>query len=178
MPLRGYAINGLVGAVLACGASGVSAKSVKEMAALAQSKVTLQEAIETARREIPGAWVVDADVATVKGKVSWAVELVKDGLHAVRVDLDNGRVLDIARRRIHPKDWKQMAAVERAEVDLLDAIAIAETKFPGGRVVSADVKTRQGIVRWDINIERDGLHAIQVDPEDGAILKVARKLDD
>jgi uncharacterized membrane protein YkoI len=178
MPLRSGAINVLVGAVLACEVTGAWGKSTKEMAAVAQGKVTLQEAIETARREIPGGWVVDADIATLKGKVSWAIELVKDGVHAVRVDLENGRILNVVRRRVHPKDWKQMAAVERAEVNLLDAIAIAETKLPGGKIVSADVKTRQGSVLWDINIERDGLHVIQIDPENGEVLKVSRKVDD
>jgi uncharacterized membrane protein YkoI len=71
-----------------------------------------------------------------------------------------------------------MAAVEAAEINMFDAIAIAEAKFPGGRVVSADVKTRSGHVRWDINIEQDGLHVVQVDPENGRVLKVARKIDD
>jgi uncharacterized membrane protein YkoI len=155
-----------------------SAKNAKEMAALQQAKVTLHEAIGVAQREVPGSWVVDADIATVKGKVSYSIEVVKDGLHAVRVDLENGRVLNIVKRRIPPKDWKQMAAVEAAEINMFDAIAIAEGKFPGGKVVSADVKTRSGRVRWDINIEQDGLHVVHVDPESGSVLKVARKLDD
>ena len=157
---------------------GASAKNAKEMAALQQAKVTLHEAIGAAQKEIPGSWVLDADIATVKGKVSYSIEVVKDGLHAVRVDLDDGRILNVVKRNIPPKDWKQMAAVEAAEINMFDAIAIAEGKFPGGKVVSADVKTRSGRVRWDINIEQDGLHVVHVDPESGSVLKVARKLDD
>ncbi len=172
-------VAALLSAVITCTLGGAaSAKSAKEMAALAQAKVTLLEAIVTAQKEVPGSWVVDADIAMVKGKVSYSVEVVKDGLHAVRVDLDEGRVLNVVRRRVPPKDWKQMAAVESAEIGLLEAIGIAEQKFPGGKVLSADVKTRKHSVRWDINIEKDGLHVVHVDPENGAVLKVARKLDD
>jgi uncharacterized membrane protein YkoI len=179
MGSRTNLVAALLSAVVTCTLGGAApAKSAKEMAALAQAKVTLLEAIVTAQKEVPGSWLVDADVATVKGKVSYSIEVVKDGIHAVRVDLDNGRVLNVVRRRVPPKDWKQMAAVESAEIGLLEAIGIAERKFPGGKVVSADVKTRQRSVRWDINIEKDGLHVVHVDPENGAVLKVARKLDD
>jgi uncharacterized membrane protein YkoI len=172
-------IAALLSAVITCMPVGAaSAKSAKEMAALGKAKVTLLEAIVTAQKEVPGSWVVDADIAMVKGKVTYSIEVVKDGLHAVRVDLDDGRVLNVVRRRVPPKDWKQMAAVESAEIGLLEAIGIAERKFPGGKVVSADVKTRNRSVRWDINIEKDGLHLVHVDPENGAVLKVARKLDD
>jgi uncharacterized membrane protein YkoI len=164
--------------VFALAMGGASAKSANEMAALQQAKITLHEAIGVAQREVPGSLVVDADIATVKGKVSYSVEVLKDGLHAVRVDLDSGRVLSVAKKRIPPQDWKAMAAVEAAAINMFDAIAIAEATIPSGRVVSADVKTRSGRVRWDINIEKDGLHVIHVDPESGGVLKVARKLDD
>jgi uncharacterized membrane protein YkoI len=154
-----------------------SAKSARETAALAQAKITLKEAIGTAQREIPDSWVVDADITTVEGKVSYSIEVVKDGLHAVRVDLDDGHVLNVVHRPVPPKEWRQMAAVEGAQVSLLDAIAIAEKQLPGGNVVSADAKTRNGIVRWDINIDKDGVHVVYVDPETGEVVRVARRRD-
>jgi Peptidase propeptide and YPEB domain len=67
------------------------------MAALKQAKITLHQAIVAAQREVPGSWVVDADIATVKGQVSYSVEVVGDGLHAVRVDLETGQILHVVK---------------------------------------------------------------------------------
>jgi uncharacterized membrane protein YkoI len=83
-------------AIFAWGAAAgsASAKTAREMAALGQAKITLQEAIRIAQREVPGGWVVDADIAVVRGQGTYTIEVVKDGLSAVRVDLQSGRILE------------------------------------------------------------------------------------
>ena len=159
---------------IGAGASSTWAMSVKQIAAFQQAKITLQDAVGIAQREVPGGWIVDADIAVVKGQGTYTVEVVKERVYAVRVDLQNGRVLETVRRRIPPKDWKPMAVVEGAPVGLLDAVTIAEKTFPGAKIVSADVKIRRGSVRWGVTIDDNGLYTVDVDPEKGGVLRVSR----
>jgi uncharacterized membrane protein YkoI len=154
------------------------AKSKREMAALQQAKISLSDAIAIAQKEIPGGKVVDADVSTTDGKVTYAIEILKDGVHAVRVDLQDGKVIEVTQKRVPPKDVKQLEALQQAKVTLLEAISIAQKELPGGRPASADTKTRKGQVIYVVDMEKDGLHVVHVHPESGRVLMVAPKLDD
>jgi uncharacterized membrane protein YkoI len=164
-------------AIFAWGAAAgsASAKTAREMAALGEAKITLQEAIRIAQREVPGGWVVDADIAVVRGQGTYTIEVVKDGLSAVRVDLQSGRILESLARRVPPKDWSPMAAAEGAPVTILDAIAIAEKSFPGAKAVAADLKIRRGSVRWGVSIDGNGLRLVDVDLQNGAVLRVSHR---
>jgi uncharacterized membrane protein YkoI len=154
------------------------AMSQQEMAALQQAKITLPEAISIAQKEIPGGRVIDADVSTIGGKVSYAIEIVKDGVHAVRVDLQDGKVIEVTQKRVAPKELKHLDAVRQAKVTLVEAISVAQKELPGGRPVAADVKTRKGQVIYVVDIEKNGLHVVHVHPESGRVLQVSAKLDD
>ncbi len=84
----------LVAVGIGAGASSTWAMNAKQMAAFQQAKITLQDAVGIAQREVPGGWIVDADIAVVKGQGTYTVEVVKERVYAVRVDLQNGRVLE------------------------------------------------------------------------------------
>jgi uncharacterized membrane protein YkoI len=156
-------------------AVSASAMSAKEIAAAHQAKLTLRQAIVIAQREVPGSLLVDADVATVGGKMSYAIELLKDGLHDVRINMADGTILRIIQKRVHPKDWKTMAAVEHAAIKLLDAIGLAENEVAGARLISADVTTRRGKPIFDIRLQHDGrLRTVLIDPASGSVMKIAR----
>jgi uncharacterized membrane protein YkoI len=147
--------------------------------ALQQAKITLQEAVVTAQKEIAGGRVIDADVGTVKGgKIGYAIKILKDGEHIVRVDLQSGVIISKTSRRISPKDWKEMAELEGAKVTLAEALITAEKEMPGGRIMSAGVKEERRRTRYQIEIEKDGPHVVEIDPEDGRVLRVKRELDD
>jgi uncharacterized membrane protein YkoI len=150
--------------------------SSKEKAAVKQAKVTLQQAIAAAQREVPGSLVVDADAVTFGDKVSYAIEVLKDSLYEVRIDLDDGSVLAVVQRRVHPKDWKDLAAVEQAAINLVDAVSVADNVTSGGKMIAADVRTTsQGKATWHINVEKQGLLAIDIDTATGGVLKVAMR---
>jgi uncharacterized membrane protein YkoI len=156
-----------------------SAKSKREIAAQQAAKITLSDAIAVAQKEISGGKVVDADVSTKDGKVSYAVEIVKEGVqHAVYVDLQDASVVGTTQKRVSPKDMKQLEAVEEAKVTLVEALTIAQKELPGGKALSADVKTRKSKVMYAIDIEKDGLHVVHVDPRTGSVLSVLPKIDD
>ena len=49
-----------------------------------------------------------------------------------------------AQRRVHPKDWKGLAAGLGAALNLLSATHVAELGMPAGTLIAADVTTRRG----------------------------------
>jgi uncharacterized membrane protein YkoI len=88
--------------ILVGGAALVSAHPIQdseeaqERAALQSAKITLSEAIAAAEKEVPGGKVSDAEVDIVNGAASYVVEIDKDGLQTVRVDLETGKALKVA----------------------------------------------------------------------------------
>jgi uncharacterized membrane protein YkoI len=155
--------------------AAASAMSAKEKRAVQQAKVSLRQAIEIAQQEVRGGLLVDADAATVSGKVGYAIELLKDHLYDVRIDMDDGSILSIVQRRVPPKDWQQMAVVEQAGISLQEAIGLAESTVSGGQLISADVTTRRGKPIWDIALQKDGrVRTVLIDPASG-LLKTARR---
>ena len=54
------------------------------------------EAIATAEKEVGGGKVVDAEVEIENGTPRYAIEIDKDGVQTVHVDLESGQVLKVA----------------------------------------------------------------------------------
>jgi uncharacterized membrane protein YkoI len=73
---------------------------------------------------------------------------------------------------------RERSALRNARLTLEDAIEVARRKLPGGRVIDADVETRNGVVSYAIDIDRDGVRRVLVDPSDGKVVNVAAKRDD
>ncbi len=152
---------------IAAGASGAGAVTGH------RPQMTLPDAIEIAQREVPDGLLIDSRVT----EHAYTVAVVKQGLvHAVRIDLQSGRVVEIARRRVHPQEWKRLAGVEGAPVGLLKAVAIAEDTFPGSQFLSVAVKIRRGHVRWAVSVEDEGLGIVDVDPQEGRLLRIALRM--
>jgi uncharacterized membrane protein YkoI len=71
-------------------------EEAQESAALQNAKITLSEAIAAAEKEVPGGKVIDAELDIVNGAATYVVEIDKDGLQTVRVDLETGKALKVA----------------------------------------------------------------------------------
>jgi uncharacterized membrane protein YkoI len=172
--------TGILLVMLSFGASlePALAKSKRETAALLQAKITLSDAISAAQKEIPGGKPVDADLVTTDGKVIYSVELAKDGVHKVSVDMQNGSVIEVTQKSVAAKDFKRLNAVEQAKVTMGEAIAIAEKQFRGGIVAAAEAKFRKGQVVYVVDIEQNGLQVVHVHPDSGRVVRNAPKFDD
>ena len=98
-----FARPAILGIAVAVGMTGLAAaedqKDAAQEEALEQAKVSLDDAIAAARNAIPDGKVVDTDVETVDGVVQYAIEIDKDGVKTVFVDLQTGNVL-----RMLPKE--------------------------------------------------------------------------
>jgi len=74
----------------------VAAKDLQRVKAAEQAKVTMNEAIAIAGKRFPGGIVAAAEAKPRRGQVVYVVDIEKNGLHVVHVDLDSGRVLSAA----------------------------------------------------------------------------------
>src|SRR5215510_6538325 len=96
----------LLGLVLVLTAGAVSVPAVyadddmtedaQERTAVADSKFTLVQALETAGKEFPGARVLKAEVDTENGVPSYVVEIEKDGVQRLVFDLKTGQMTKAA----------------------------------------------------------------------------------
>jgi uncharacterized membrane protein YkoI len=71
-------------------------EEAQERAAAQNAKIiTLSLAIAAAEKEVPGGKLLDAEVDIVNGAASYVVEIDKDGVQTVRVDLETGKALKV-----------------------------------------------------------------------------------
>jgi hypothetical protein len=74
-------------------------KDARQREAVEQAKVKMEDAVAVAQRVFPDGRVVDRDVETVKGRVVYAIEIEKDGMKTVLVDLQSGDVVNVGPKR-------------------------------------------------------------------------------
>jgi uncharacterized membrane protein YkoI len=68
-------------------------EDAQEMAAVANAKLTLDQAIAAATSTIyPGSKVIEAEVDTENGVPSYVIDLEKHGMHTVLVDIRTGEI--------------------------------------------------------------------------------------
>ena len=105
----------LITATLFVGVAGVGmaladddkAEDAQEKAALAQAKLSLGEAITAAQALVTGGMVVKAEVDTENGVPTYVVDLEKDGMQRVLVDIRSGEAEDGAGRGRQERKWRQ-----------------------------------------------------------------------
>ena len=86
----------LGGGVALVSAHQVEDDDAKERAAVQAAKVTLGEAIAAAEKEVAGGRAFEAEVDTENGVTSYFVEVDKDGVQRVQVDMQTGQAVKVA----------------------------------------------------------------------------------
>ena len=71
-------------------------EDAREAAAQGAAKLGLGEAITLAEKEIPGGRVVGSEIDTENGIVSYVIDIEKDGMQTVMIDVQTGEVLSVA----------------------------------------------------------------------------------
>ena len=89
------------------------AEDAQERTAVAESKLTLAQALETAGKEFPGGRVLKAEVDTESGVPSYVVEIEKDGVQRLVFDLKTGQMTKMAAET----EDRDAAEVDREERD-------------------------------------------------------------
>ena len=70
-----------------------AAEIAEEAAAQAEAKLTLEEAVALAEKQIPGGKVIESEVDTENGVASYVIDIEKDGLQTVMIAVRTGEVL-------------------------------------------------------------------------------------
>ena len=71
-------------------------EDAREAAAQSTAKLGLGEAITLAEKEIPGGRVVGSEIDTENGIVSYVIDIEKDGMQTVMIDVRTGEVVSVA----------------------------------------------------------------------------------
>jgi uncharacterized membrane protein YkoI len=81
------------------GFASADEKDAAQSEAVKRAKVSLNDAVAIAQKQVPDGRVLDTDVETVKGVVQYAIEIEKDGIKVVFVDLQSGNVIRMVPKR-------------------------------------------------------------------------------
>src|SRR5687768_7064976 len=103
--IPGILMTVLFGLLIGAPTAMADREDARQREAVSRARVTPNDAAEIARREFPGAQVRDVDVETIRGTVTYAVEVETEGrIRTVLVDLDSGDVMRVPSDRDEDDD--------------------------------------------------------------------------
>ena len=157
--------------------------------ALAQAKVTLGQALETALKEGKGAKPFKADLEIEKGKAIFDIELLEgDKGPEMEIDALDGKVLKFEsvaeQAKEHAEEGEQEEARERAaakalplaKITLAQAVETAVAQAPAGKAYRAEFKPEDGAPRYEVQmIAGDKCMEVAIDGVSGKVLEVEPK---
>ena len=91
-------ITGAVGIAYAETDRDDAAEDAREAAAQSAAALSLGEAIALAEKEFPGGRVIGSEIDTEDGIVSYVIDIEKDGMQTVMIDVATGEVIGAAAR--------------------------------------------------------------------------------
>ena len=89
-------ITGVVGLAYADNDSEDAAEDAREAAAQSAATTRIGDAIALAEKEIPGGRVIGSEIDTENGIVSYVIDVEKDGMQSVVIDVATGEVISVA----------------------------------------------------------------------------------
>jgi uncharacterized membrane protein YkoI len=103
--ILGILMTVLLGLLIGAPTAMADREDARQREAVNRARVKPNDAAEIARREFPGAQVRDVDVETIRGTVTYAVEVETEGrIRTVLVDLDSGDVMRVPSDRDEDDD--------------------------------------------------------------------------
>ena len=89
-------IAGAVGLAYADSDSEDAAEDAREAAAQTAATMSIGDAIALAEKEVPGGRVIGSEIDTENGIVSYVIDVEKDGMQTVMIDVATGEVISVA----------------------------------------------------------------------------------
>ncbi len=142
MTTRNKTLSAVLAAVIAATSLGAYAATTSgtsaKTAAFEQAAVSAEQAVRAAAQKVPGQ-ATEVDFKHKNGQSYYEVEIVSGNQkHEVRVDANNGQVLD---SKVEQDDEKE--ATPNAAISIEQAIAAAQSKT-GGKVKEAELENENG----------------------------------
>lgn len=147
-------------------ASASASASPSTSASSAPSGPPVLRAVATAQDALPRGTVVAVETATA----GWRVDVLRaDGRLVRLVVAADGTRLVGAPRPVTDDDADDVAelrsVVERARVDVVEALRVARRTAPGGAIASAELEDEDGQPVWSVDLRQSG--GVRVDAVTG-----------
>jgi len=177
----------LVSMLLALGSAPVRADEdeAKEHAnariALGKAKLTMEQAVAAALKEVPGGKAVEAELELESDNVVWEVEVVSGRKHMeVKLDAISGKVKEVEEEgkegeKDEDEDEDEQAETDaaKAKITLSQAIATALKEVPGGKAFEAETEREDGKLVFEIELlSGDKVMEVEIDAMTGKVLEV------
>jgi uncharacterized membrane protein YkoI len=149
--------------------------------ALGKAKLTMEQAVAAALKEVPGGKAVEAELELEGDDVVFEVEIVSGRKHMeVKLDAISGKVKEVEEEGKEGKKDEDEDEDEQAETDaamakvtLSQAIAAALKQVPGGKAFEAEAEREDGKLIFEIELlSGDKAMEVEVDAMTGKILEV------
>jgi uncharacterized membrane protein YkoI len=161
-------------------AGGPSCKEAL-MKATADAKVTLNQAIETAEKDVPGGKVTEAKLKAHADPIFYRVELmVGDTFKEVRVDALNGKILGTENVKMDQKEKTELADFKKAlgevKTTYTQAIENAEKERKGSKVIGIELMTGKGNNGYEVHLlQGDKCFLAEIDGTNGKVARTEEK---
>jgi uncharacterized membrane protein YkoI len=146
----------------------------KEIKSFETAKVSLAEAIKIAAKRHKDARVVDVSFDGQAGQLAYKVKTYQDNnVWEGAVDAWTGQIINEGTTtpvsKLDEEDQLELAALQKASIDLSAATALAEEKG-SGKAISAALEETNGRVVYEVMIVKNGATTkFVIDPKSGQI---------
>ena len=156
----------------------ISGAKTSDAVAIAQSKISLEQAVAIAQKNITGDLVsAEFDQNDYMAGGEYEIELINNGVeHEVKIDASSGKVLKSKQEKIDQDDLAEYNAMRQAQITLTQAMQKA-TQSVGGKITEAEFDFDNGIPAYEIEIAKGmDINKLIIDSMNGQV--VSSQLND
>lgn len=146
--------------------------------AIAQSKISLEQAVAIAQKTVEGDLIsAEFDQNDYMAGGEYEIKLIDSGMeHKVKVDASSGKVLKSKQGKMDQDDLAEYNAMRQAQKTLTQAMQKA-TQSVGGKITEAEFDFDNGIPAYEIEIAKGmDIHKLIIDSTNGQV--ISSQLDD
>ena len=155
--------------------------------ALGKAKLTMEQAITAALRELPDGKAIEAELELEGDDVIFEVEIISGGKHMeVEFDATDGKLREVAEENpehegeeAEHEDEQAETEIAKARITLSKALAAALAQVPGGRAFEAKAEREEDklVFEFELLSVDNRVLEVEVDATTGKVLKVEQELE-
>lgn len=143
---------------------------------LTASAVSLDamQAMNIATQQVQGT-VLEAELDREDGKLIYEVEVAtQNGVTEFEIDANTGEILNTENEKLRGHDKKELAALNKAKLSMMQAIEAAKTMQPG-KIVAVEIDRDDNQTLYEFEIVKDnGMYELEMDANSGELVKLEK----
>ena len=158
----------------------ISDVKTSDAVAIAQSKISLEQAIAIAHRTVKGDLIsAEFDQNDYMKGGEYEVKFITNGMeHEVKIDVISGKVLKTKQEKLDADDLAEYEALKQAKISLTQAMQNA-TQSINGKIIEAEFDFDNGILAYEIEIAKGmEIHKLVIDSINGQVTSIQLDYDD